>query len=208
MNQVFLQTKDGQAHGPMSPKIASDTLRKDSKRYHPLVCVEGTEAWLPADIILHKGNRLYLMISIAASAFALGALVLAVGSFSELRKYRGDAGAKEPKMLVESMFDRMTDGLALQAEQAFKIKNRSEILKTLEIAEVVQDGDYAVAFVRYSVGSDVFRNSFWLARVGDKWYWIGYLSNYSKQKPKNEEWFTKMEEKMKKWDDEGSTRQF
>ena len=208
MNQVYLQTKDGQANGPMSLKKARETLSKNSKQYHSLVCVEGTEVWLPADVVLHKGNHLHSNVSIVAGALAIVALVFAVGSFLELRKYKGDAGAKEPKMLVESMFDRMTDGLALEAEQAFKIKNRREILKTLEVAEIAQDGDYAVAFVRYSVGTEVFRDSNWLARVGDKWYWVGYLSEYSKQKPKNEKWFTEMNEKKKKWDGEGSTRAF
>jgi hypothetical protein len=53
--------------------------------------------------------------------------------------------------------------------QAFLRAHRDEMLKTLEIVDVTQTDKIAVAFVRYSVGSNVYREGVWMRRVDGRW---------------------------------------
>jgi len=58
-------------------------------------------------------------------------------------------------------------------------KCRDEILKTLEIAEILEADEFALVLFRYSVAADVFRDSTWIRRIDDKWYVSPrYVSTY------------------------------
>lgn len=47
--------------------------------------------------------------------------------------------------------------------------NRNEISKTLEIVDVVECQRIGVAFMRYSIGTDIFREVVWFKKINDKW---------------------------------------
>jgi len=208
MRKVYLQTQNGEIEGPIPIKKAHALLQKRKDDFQDLICFEGTEVWLPSDVIFHKSGRSTLMICFVALVFSLIALALAFLGWSQITSYREDVGSGEPRDVVREIYERTTEGLSLDASQAYRIKNRKEILDTLEIAEVAQNDGFAVAFVRYSIGADIFRKAHWLASVDQKWYWVSYISESSDQKPADEEWFSTMLEKAETWEDEGSEREF
>lgn len=47
---------------------------------------------------------------------------------------------------------------------------RDELLKTLEIAEILEADEFALVLFRYSVGADVYRDSTWIRRIDGSWY--------------------------------------
>ena len=51
----------------------------------------------------------------------------------------------------------------------FLRKHRDEMLKTLEVVETVETEKLAVSFVRYSVGTTVYRDSVWMRKFDGRW---------------------------------------
>ncbi|MEX0663005.1 MAG: hypothetical protein WEA58_12575 [Balneolaceae bacterium] len=47
--------------------------------------------------------------------------------------------------------------------------NNEEIKSTLEVAEVLNADDISLALIRYSVGSNIFRDAVWLRNYNGKW---------------------------------------
>jgi hypothetical protein len=81
-------------------------------------------------------------------------------------------------------------------------------LRSLEVVDVSESGDHAIAFFRYSIGTEVFRDACWAGKVDGRWYLIANLSEYSSDKPKDAEWFKKMLERRQKWEKESAPHKF
>lgn len=122
-------------------------------------------------------------------------------------RWKEDLGTSEPEQVISAVFDILTDDARFQAVQAHKVANRDEILKTLEVAETSVSGDYGIVFFRYSIGSDIFRDAYWTAKIRNKWYWMPNLE-YADAKPKDGAWFEQMKEKKDKWKEESAKSNF
>jgi len=63
---------------------------------------------------------------------------------------------------------------------AFLRLHREEMLKTLEVVDTSQTDNIAVAFIRYSIGSTVYRDAVWMRKVDGRWLvcWKQYFSDY------------------------------
>jgi len=81
-------------------------------------------------------------------------------------------------------------------------------MNNLEVVNVFESGDYGIAFFRYSIGADIFREAYWTGKVNGRWYWIPYLSEYSDNKPKDEEWLKKMTKKKEIWEEASAKPRF
>jgi hypothetical protein len=65
-------------------------------------------------------------------------------------------------------------------EPNFLRRHREEMLRTLEIAETVETEKVGVCFVRYSIGSDIYREVTWLRKLEGAWFVCErqYVSSY------------------------------
>ena len=54
-------------------------------------------------------------------------------------------------------------------QYAFVRQHRDEMLRTLEIVEVVETEKMGAAFVRYSVGAHIYRKGIWMRKVDGSW---------------------------------------
>lgn len=144
-----------------------------------------------------------------AIALILSIAALAISLLQKVNppRWKGDVGASEPDQVVRAVFDILTDDARFQAVQAYRVDNRDEILKTLEVAETSKSGDYGIVFFRYSIGSDIFREAYWIAKIHNKWYWMPNLE-YADSKPKDGAWFEQMKEKKEKWEEESAKSNF
>lgn len=57
----------------------------------------------------------------------------------------------------------------LQDRMLFLKAHRDEMVKTLEAVDFADDGNIGVAFMRYTVGSKVYRESIWMRKMDAKW---------------------------------------
>ncbi len=66
----------------------------------------------------------------------------------------------EPEyMYMTSIYDRV----------AFVQAHRDEMLKTLEVVETKESANIGVAFIRYSVGTKMYRKGIWMRKVDGNW---------------------------------------
>ena len=111
-------------------------------------------------------------------------------------------GSRTPKELIQQMYEFNGTINTVTAESDFWQQSRPEILKTFEVVEVVQNSPVALALVRYSVGSKIFREAFWIRKVSnDRWSYEPYISKYSDDKwvKENTKWIEEMSEKKDTW---------
>ncbi len=84
--------------------------------------------------------------------------------------------------------------------------HREEIKKTLEVVEVMENGNLAIAFVRYSIGSDLYREVKWLRKVDSSWTInLGYYSKYTDEEDDpvlkgKMDWLKKVIDKKDAWE--------
>ena len=97
-------------------------------------------------------------------------------------------------------------------ENYFKYHNRNEILKTLEVVKVQTNGVLAVAFVRYSVGTKIFRETEWLRKVDGRYWFSTYLYKSMAETSKdpvlkqNGKWIEEMEMQIENWEAESAIK--
>jgi len=148
------------------------------------------------------------VLSIVALIVALAALAISAYTHMNPPRWKHDLGASNPGDVVGIVQSILTDDVKLQAVQAFRAAYRDQILRGLEVVEKSESGDFGIVFFRYSIGTDVFRQAYWLGKVNGKWYWIPHLSKYSDSKPADEQWFEKMIEKKEDWEKESAKLKF
>ncbi len=148
------------------------------------------------------------VLSVIALVTAVAALAISVYTQINPPRWKDDFGASSPKAAVVSFMSLVTDDILLYASQAYRAAHRDEILKNLEVIDVSESEDYCIAFIRYSIGTDIFREAYWFGKVDEKWYRIPYFSEYSDSKPADEEWFKKMIDRKKKWEEESAKAKF
>ena len=147
-------------------------------------------------------------LSIVALIVALSALAISTYTHMNHPRWKHDFGASTPEDAVRVVQDIFTDDIKLQARQAFLGANRDQILRGLEVVEKSESGDFGIVFFRYSIGTDIFREAYWLGKVDGKWYLIPHLSEYSDSKPADEAWFEQMVEKKEAWEKESAKPKF
>ena len=148
------------------------------------------------------------ILSVIALIMALVALAFSVHTHMNPPRWKADLGASSPGGVVPNVMSILTDDVKLEASQAFRAAHRNEILTNLEIVDTSESGDHAIAFFRYSIGTDIFREAYWVGNVNGMWYWIPHLSEYSDNKPTDEEWLKRMMERKEKWEDESAKPKF
>jgi hypothetical protein len=128
--------------------------------------------------------------------------LVALLAYREATWIRSDFGESTPSETVRRMYDKTTRGY-YNAQQAYRTKNRNEILETLEIADSQERGEWAIVFVRYSIGTDIHRKAHWLRQVDGAWYDDFYFRAEDVGSGTDDaEWFTEMSAKRNEWDDE------
>lgn len=123
----------------------------------------------------------------------------------ELVKYQ------TPQELIKKYYEILYSWSQVEDEAYFYRTNRKEILNNLEIVEVIENENVAIAFIRFSVGTNIYRNALWLRKVENKyWYLISYVSKYTAEDDNNLkdkiEWVEKMVEKKEKWEENSSAK--
>jgi hypothetical protein len=142
-----------------------------------------------------------------AIVLSSAALLISLSQRISPPRWRADLGAKEPAQVVHEVLDVITSDASIQALQAHRVNNRDEILRTIEVAETSESGNYGIIFFRYSIGSDIFRQAYWITKINNKWYWMPNLE-YAYSKPKDGEWFANMKRKKAKWESESAKSMF
>ena len=148
------------------------------------------------------------VLPVLALIVALAALAISAYTHMNPPQWKRDFGASKPEDVVGIVQSILTDDIKLQAAQAFRGANRDQILRGLEVVEKSESGDFGIVFFRYSIGTDIFREAYWLGKVDGKWYWIPHLSEYSDSKPADEAWFEKMVKKKETWEEESAKPKF
>ena len=147
------------------------------------------------------------ILPITAIVISLSALALGVWNHLNPPRWKADFGANTPEDVVPAVLRILTDNVRIQAVQAHKAIHGSEILKTLELVESSDSGNHGIVFFRYSIGTDIYRETYWVGKVDGKWYWMPNLQ-YADDEPADAEWFEKMKEKKEEWEDESATPKF
>lgn len=128
-------------------------------------------------------------------------------------------GEKEVKVLADSSFTDMVRGQMDYYSYAgedtvyigspgtmYRWKNRKEIQDTYEIVEVDSVSDVAVAFIRYSVGSNIFRDVEWGERYDGYWFSrSSYFGTNTRFTDEEEERITDLRGRAVEWVDNGAT---
>ena len=154
-----------------------------------------------------KETNMKSILPITAIVSSLLALALVVWNHLNPPRWKADFGANTPEDVVPGVLRLLTDDVRLQASQAHKATHGSEIRKTLELVESSESGNHGIVFFRYSIGTDIFREAYWVGKVDGKWYWMPNL-HYADDEPADNEWFEKMKEKKKEWEDESAKPKF
>ncbi len=147
------------------------------------------------------------ILPIVAIILSITAIAISLSQKVNPPRWRVDLGASEPNQVIRAVYEILTDEACLEARQAHMAANRNEIMKTLEVTDTSESGDYGIVFYRYSIGSDIFRNAAWIAKVHNKWYWMPNLE-YADTKPKDGTWFEQMKEKKDKWEKDSAKSNF
>lgn len=149
------------------------------------------------------------MISVIALIVSVGAASLAGYSYTKVEsRPKGDYGTSDPADVVSAIMAVRTDDAKFSASQAYLVNHQAEIMETLEVSDVSVSEDHGIAFFRYSIGSRIFREAYWLGRVSDRWYLIPHLSKYSDSKPSDMSWFEEMMSRKEKWEEESAVKKF
>jgi hypothetical protein len=75
---------------------------------------------------------------------------------------------------------RLNPALSLLDRVEFLRIHRDEMVKSLEVVEIVETEKIAVALVRYSIGLSVYRDRVWMRRVDGRWFAsVAYFSEYA-----------------------------
>lgn len=155
-----------------------------------------------------RSSRKKAILQYLPLVFSALALSIALYAYHESTRWQADFGSAKPNDLIPKIYDRLTDQGYLRASSAYQAKHRDEILDTMEVADTQQKGGWAIVFVRYSIGSEIYRKTHWMRRIDGAWYWLLYLSEYSDHKPEDEAWLKEMVKKAEKWEAESSKRAF
>ena len=147
-------------------------------------------------------------LSIVSLIVAISALAISAYTHINPPRWRQDLGASTPEDAVRVVQDILTDDIKFEAGQAFLGANRDQILRGLEVVEKSESGDFGIVFFRYSIGTDIFREAYWLGKVDGKWYVIPHLSKRSNSKPADEAWFEQMLDKKDAWEKESAKPKF
>ena len=118
-------------------------------------------------------------------------------------------GSRTPKELIQQIYEFNGTINTVTVDSDFWQQSHPEILKTFEVVELFQNDPVALALVRYSVGSKIFREAFWIRKVSnDRWSFDPSISRYSDNKwiKENKEWFGKMSEKEASWEKESASK--
>lgn len=120
--------------------------------------------------------------------------------------------SKTVEQAVKDYYKNMYDwpyGLTTDLELFFHY-NRNEILNTLEIIEIIEikEKDLAIAFTRFSIGTDIVRRGLWFHKINDSWgktqsdfFTYGAESIGYKEKDDKVE-FEELLEKKEKWEED------
>ena len=116
---------------------------------------------------------------------------------------------EDPFDLIKKEFTNRWKWSGLYIQSTFWYKNRDEVLKTLEMVDFQQNGRIGIAFLRYSVGTNIFRTIQWVIEENKFWYlMISGLSKYNaddyNDSEKFLEWVEKMYEKGEDWEKESA----
>ena len=116
-----------------------------------------------------------------------------------------------PKELLSKYYEILYSWSQLEDNAYFYRINRAEILNNLEIVELVEKENVAIAFIRYSVGTKIFRDAIWLRKVENKyWYIISYVSKYTAEDDSylkdKMEWVEEMLEKENNWEENSAEK--
>jgi len=122
----------------------------------------------------------------------------------ELGKY------ESPQKLVKKYYEILYSWSQFEDVAYFYRTNRTEILKNLEIVELIENENVAIAFIRFSVGTSVYRNALWFRKIENKyWYIINYVSKYNAEDDNylkdKMEWVEKMIDKEDKWEENSAS---
>ncbi len=95
----------------------------------------------------------------------------------------------------------MEEGHAWADQQYFVIKNRDEILGTLEVVDTMAVDQFGLSLVRYSLGPDVYRSAIWLRKIDDTWLsmYSEFGDDYTRLDPESQEQLNAMVEKADLW---------
>jgi len=160
---------------------------------------------------------------ITSTVFSICALVLAIYntynisnnkfkifvSDLEYRDYPNkDLGGETPEEFIRKVYKLNTNNFALLKTQASNVYDQNyskEKLKTLNIAETSISDENAVVFVTYSIGAELIRKTYWLSKVQGKWY---QFNKYSMEEFCDSDWFKKMEDKTRRWEEASAKLKF
>lgn len=99
----------------------------------------------------------------------------------------------------------LSGAVLYQASSIYRYENCEEVQETLEITDVRSAGAVTAAFLRYSIGTKVFRKALWFRKVGDKYAVTGDRPmTYSDE----EDWSSEaieLAEEADKWKKESAT---
>lgn len=148
------------------------------------------------------------VVSIVAFITSVVSISLSAYIYNDQSKWRVDMGSEKPADVVPKIKSWVFQGANLDASSAFQSAHAKEILNTLEVADTSISGDHGIVFVRYSVGTSIYREAWWVGKVQEKWYWIPHLSEYSGSKPDDAQWFKETLNRKEKWEEESANLPF
>ena len=134
----------------------------------------------------------------------------------------GDGDDRVVKVVADSSFRDMVLGQRSYSTYAgrdtvyiasprdlFMWENREEIKDTYEIVEVDSAAGVAAAFVRYSVGSDIFREVKWGEEYRGRWFpsygSYGYFSEGSRFTSEQQKQLEEIDAQATEWENNGAT---
>ncbi len=150
-----------------------------------------------------KNNTHYISL-----VLSLAALAIAVFCLLSMPSLKYNLGRQDPGEAVKAYVSFQARGeIVGQAESAYLTENGSEIMNTLEIAEVDESERHCAVFYRYSIGAKIFRKVEYLMKVEDKWY-LAFDWEYSDNKPADSEWSSEVMKKAEEWVKDSATTGF
>ena len=145
-------------------------------------------------------------LSIITLVIAVVALALSVHTRLNLHP-RLDLGAETPRDVVAKYLSAIANSKVV-ASNAYWASHYEEIMKSLEIADFSESGNYGIVFFRFSIGSDIFRGAIWVYKVNGKWYRSSDPYSFLGPKPTDKEWVEKMQAKKEEWEKNSAKPEF
>lgn len=141
------------------------------------------------------------ILSSSALVMSIGAILIASDIFISYPK------ATTPEDAIKLIYSTKPKKSALSELIDYNLfwhRHWEEINRTFEVSSVETNDDMAIAFVRYSIGSDIYRKTHWLRKVEGQWTQPlgGYVSEYSNKRllKGKEEWFKLVKKKGQAWE--------